>query len=84
MAIVFLRRVDGSEAENVVLRAFYSGVEEAPGDTAYRVAALPDLNGDGLLEIAVRSLSVESSGLQVYELTPDGQTAPILGVCCGV
>ena len=84
VALVFLRRVDGSEAENFVLRAFYPGVEEAPGDAAYRVAALADLNGDGRLEIAVRSFSAESSGLQVYELTPDGKPAPVLAVYCGV
>ena len=83
VAIVFLRRADGSSNENVVLDKHYPGLEEAPGTVAFRIAALADLNGDGRMEVVVDVFQYESSGALVYELQPDGAIQQVLFAYCG-
>lgn len=50
---------------------------------SYRVSAVADLNGDGVMEVVVDGIAWETSWIGVYELTTDG-FEPRIGAGCGV
>lgn len=58
--------------------------DEVPFIVSSRVAAVPDLDGDGAGEIALVSAYYEGSGIQIYDYTPGAGLEAVLGVGCGV
>ena len=84
VAILFVRRVDGSTVRNDLVIGMYPGLEEAPGADAYRVAAIADLNGDGEMEVAVRSFGYEATWTLVFAMDDAGVLRQVMERDCGV
>jgi hypothetical protein len=58
---------------------FYAQDFDAYGDAAF--SAIADLNGDGVMEVALRASYWEGSGVTVYALR-DGRLTAVLGGGC--
>lgn len=57
--------------------------DETGFPASFRVGAVADLNGDGVMEIVLDGLAWENDWVTVYEMTEDGFVARI-GAGCGV
>lgn len=84
VAILFVRRVDGSAERADLVIGMYPGLEEAPGSDAYRISAIADLNGDGVMEVVVRSFAYEATWTLVFALDEAGVLRQALALDCGV
>ena len=77
------RIVDGKPKAELVDGEFYP---EAKGDmppNKFEIAALLDLNGDGKIDIVLRSAYYEGDEISVYEYQPTG-AKKVLSVGCGL
>ena len=77
------RFVDGKPKAELVDGEFYP---EAKGDmppNKFEIAALLDLNGDGKIDIVLRSAYYEGDEISVYEYQPTG-AKKVLSVGCGL
>lgn len=60
-------------------------IEQSDHPISYRVGAIADLNGDGVMEVILSHLEIESSGTGVYEwIQATGQFAHRLRAGCGL
>ncbi|MBM4286483.1 MAG: hypothetical protein FJ128_14750 [Deltaproteobacteria bacterium] len=67
-SIVFLRKLVEGRVETHLVAGDIFAKKAAPLATEFRVGALLDLDGDGVLEILVNSRYYEGGGTQVYRL----------------
>jgi hypothetical protein len=77
------RFVDGKPKAELVDGEFYP---EAKGDmppNKFEIAALLDLNGDGKIDIVLRSAYYEGDEISIYEYQPTG-AKKVLSVGCGL
>ena len=73
----------GSDSEPMVIDQSVILPGESGSPRSYRVGAVADLNGDGLMEVVLDGVAWESSWLGVYEMTDDGFVRR-MGAGCGV
>ena len=82
-SIVILRRlVDGKVQTKLVAGEVYAKSDESVAPNVYNLAAVLDLNGDGKLEIIVRSSYYEGGETTIHRCEPD-KIEPVLSVECG-
>lgn len=86
-SLVFVRRVgEGGTATHVVRAEVIpdaaTGIDANYLGTA-RVTAVADLNGDGTMELVLRSEYYEGATTHVYEQQPDGAFVEVLSGGCG-
>lgn len=74
---------DGTVDDVMIASYVSSEPVDFPTPGRYTLAAVADLNGDGVMEVMVRDRFWESGGMQVFALT-DGRLAPVGGGGCGV
>ena len=83
-SFVALRRlVDGKVQTQVFSGEFYPKADENAAPSVHEVAGLLDLDGDGTLEILVRSTYYEGGGMTVWQLQK-GKLVKVLEIECGV
>lgn len=83
-SFVALRRlVDGKVQTQVFEGEFYPKADENAAPNVHEVAGLLDLDGDGALEILVRSTYYEGGGMTVWQLQK-GKLVKVLEIACGV
>jgi hypothetical protein len=73
----------GSDSEPMVIEESVIPAGETGYPASLRVAAVADLNGDGLMEVVISGVVWEGSGVSVFEKTVDGFVER-LGAGCGV
>ncbi len=81
--VMVARSVNGKMETKLVAGEFYP---EAKGETPpnkFEIAALLDLNGDGKIDIVLRSAYYEGDEISVYEYRPPG-AKKVLSVGCGL
>jgi hypothetical protein len=82
-SVVLLRRVtNGKVITQMIEGEFYPQAKEFNAPSAYRVAAVLDLNGDGALEVVIDGAYYEGAWMAVYVCTP-GQIKKVLSAGCG-
>lgn len=82
-SVVFLRKVVKGQVQTVILDGdFILKPVEFGAPLTFTVTGLLDLNGDGTLEIAVRSEYYEGAGTTIYEVTGT-QVKDVLSCGCG-
>jgi hypothetical protein len=82
-SIVILRRVTAGKVETKLLAGeLYSKTHPSNAPNIYKIAAVLDLNGDGKLEVIVRSFYYEGSETTIIRYEPD-KIEPVLSVECG-
>lgn len=74
---------DGSVVDELVFRYVSEDPVDFPTPGRATIAAIADLNGDGVMEVVVRSTFWESAGADVYALQ-DGRLERVAGNGCGV
>jgi hypothetical protein len=72
----------GSDSEPMVIDQSVIPPGETGNPRSFRVGAVADLNGDGLMEVVLHGGAWESSWVAVYEKTDDGFVRRI-GTGCG-
>lgn len=83
-SIITLRRIDGDRVKTLVVNGeVYPKGDENAAPNTYEVAAVLDLDGDGTLEILVRTAYYEGGGMEVYKLR-NGVLEQVLSIECGV
>lgn len=85
-SVILERRVVGGAVETVVLDwDLWDGTSDAVplAVERYQVAAVADLNGDGLLEVAVTVRFWESVATTVWATATDGRLGEVLSAACG-
>lgn len=85
-SVVLLRQlVDGEVATTVVAESVVpeSGDDATPYLLVSQVAAVADLNGDGVTELVVHGRHDEGSSTTVHQLDPRGGVEELLSVGCG-
>jgi hypothetical protein len=83
-SIVILRRlVAGKVQTQLVAGELYPKPDESVAPNVYQVAAVLDLNGDGKLEVIVRSFYYEGGQTTIYRCEPN-TIEEVLSVECGV
>lgn len=84
-SVVYARfpELDGSVRNDVVASYVLDAPDQFPTVGRYSLAAVADLNGDGVMEVAVRNRFWESAGIAVYEYR-DGTLELIASGGCGV
>ena len=83
---VFLRRVGPDEIVETVVIAYSVAVGEegaTPFVNVFRIAALVDANGDGVMELAVSGRYYEGSGMTLYDMGPGHAPQQALQGGCG-
>ena len=84
-SIVYARFVqpDGSVDDRIVWEHVVPDSPTSPAVGRASVAAVADLNGDGVMEVAIRSVFWEFAGIEIYEMNETG-LVPIMSGGCGV
>lgn len=82
-SVVLLRRIAGAEVDTVALfEDLHPAADtELPTMLIGGVSAIGDLNGDSMMEIAVKSRSFEGSNTDIYD-TAGGAPSKVLSVSC--
>lgn len=82
---VYLRTpsADGSVTDQLVVDYVLDDPANFPTVGRFTVAAIADLNGDGVMEVAIRNQFWESAGIAIMEFS-DGVLSDIGGGGCGV
>lgn len=82
---VYLRTpsADGSVSDQLVVDYVLGDPTDFPTVGRFTLAAVGDLNGDGVMEVAIRSQFWESAGVTIMEFS-DGVLSEIGGGGCGV
>jgi hypothetical protein len=83
-SILFVRQVVGGSVRSTLVAQHFVTAESVPYLERYRVAAIADLNGDGLMEVAVDSTYYEGHSTIVYDLGPNRNPSEVLRAGCGV
>ena len=88
-SVLFLRQVVDGEVRTTVVEDFYKDPgdpdeETSPYILVYRVSAVADLNGDGVMEVVVEEQYYEGGATVVRALQPDGSLDEVLAAGCGV
>ena len=82
-SFVMLRRVVGGKVKTeLVAGEFYPKAKKSNAPNEYEVAALLDLNGDGKIDIVVRSTYYEGDEVEIFETGKSG-VKKVLSVGCG-
>jgi hypothetical protein len=83
-SFVILRRVVAGQVQTqLVAGEFYTKATTFSAPNYYEISGVLDLNGDGKLEVVVRSGYYEGGATTIYEIT-QGKLKPVLAVDCGV
>ena len=83
-SFVALRRlVDDKVQTQLFTGEFYPKADENAAPSVHEVAGLLDLDGDGALEVLVRSTYYEGGGMTVWQLQK-GKLVKVLEIACGV
>jgi hypothetical protein len=84
-SIVYARfvRLDGSVDDQIVWEHLVPDSPTFPAVGRASVAAVADLNGDGVMEVAIRSVFWEYVGILIYEMNWAGLVG-VMGGGCGV
>lgn len=83
-SIITLRRLDGDKVKTSIVNGeVYPKSDEAAAPNTHEVAAVLDLDGDGTLEVLVRTTYYEGGGMEVYKLR-NGTLERVLEIECGV
>lgn len=77
------RIVEGKPKAELVDGEFYPAAKADAAPNRFEIAALLDLNGDGKIDIVVRSAYYEGDEISVYEYRPSG-AKKVLSVGCGL
>lgn len=81
---VLLRRVvNGKVRTQMIAGEFYPKAKQFVAPNEFEASAALDLNGDGKLEIVVRSAYYEGGAMMIYECKGD-RIIEVLSVACGV
>lgn len=82
-SFVAMRRVvDGKVRTQFVVGEVYPKSNMNGAMNSYEIGCLLDLNGDGVLEVIIRSAYYEGGGTEVWQLNKD-RLVHVLGVECG-
>lgn len=83
-SIVYARFVqpDGSIHDRIVWEHVVPDSPTFPAVGRASVAAVADLNGDGVMEVAIRSVFWEFTGIEIYEMNGTA-LVPIMSAGCG-
>ena len=82
-SLVILRRVvDGKVRTQLIQGEFYPKAKTFNAPNSYEVIAVLDLDGDGKLEVVVRSLYYEGGATSIYRCTP-AKVEELVTVACG-
>lgn len=82
-SVVLLRRIANGKVVTQMLEGeFYREAKEFNAPSAYRVAAVLDLNGDGVLEVVIDGAYYEGAWMAIYQCTPR-QIKKVLSAGCG-
>jgi hypothetical protein len=83
-SFVMLERVaDGKAKTELVDGEFYPEAKADSAPNKFEIAAVLDLNGDGKIDIAVRSAYYEGDEISIYENQASG-VKKVLSVGCGL
>ncbi|MCB1210641.1 MAG: hypothetical protein KDK97_15025 [Verrucomicrobiales bacterium] len=83
-SFVAMRRVVRGKVQTQIIGGeFYPKADENGAPNTYEVAGLLDLDGDGKLEVIIRTAYYEGGGTQVWQLSKD-KLVHVLSVDCGV
>jgi hypothetical protein len=83
-SLITLRRLDGDKVKTLIVNGeVYPKGDENAAPNTYEVAAVLDLDGDGTLEILIRTAYYEGGGMEVYKLRK-GVLEQVLRIDCGV
>jgi hypothetical protein len=82
---IYLRTpsADGSVTDRLVVEYVLGDPVDFPTVGRFTIAAVADLNGDGVMEVATRNQFWESAGITIWEFS-DGVLSEIGGGGCGV
>ncbi len=82
-SLVTLRSVTGNKVNTqLVTGEVYAKADLNAAPNTYEIAGLLDLNGDGILEVLIRSSYYEGGGMTVWQWQK-GRLAQVLSVECG-
>ena len=81
--VMIERVVDGKTKTELVDGEFYPEAKADSAPNRFEIAALLDLNGDGKIDIVLRSAYYEGDEISVYEYQPMG-VKKVLSVGCGL
>jgi hypothetical protein len=82
-SFVAMRRVVAGKVQTQIIGGeFYPKAEENGAPNTYEIAGLLDLDGDGKLEVILRTAYYEGGGTQIWQLRKD-QLVQVLAVECG-
>ena len=83
-SFVAMRRVVGGKVRTQIFGGeFYPDANENAAPNTYEVSGLLDLDGDGKLEVIIRTAYYEGGGTQVWQLSKDS-LKNVLSIECGV
>ena len=84
-SIAFLRRVVDGEVRTFVLDEHIVEPQEydSPYRVKYKIDAVADLNGDGVMEIVVGWYYYEGNGAEAFEVLGSADPVNVLGAGCG-
>lgn len=83
-SLVALRKLVNGKVETIILASeYHTKAEEFAAPYTFTLVATPDLNGDGTLEIVMKSAYYEGSGITVFSVTGT-EAKPVLEAFCGV
>jgi hypothetical protein len=83
-ALILARQiVDGRVATSLLHAQFHQGDEEFSAPDVYTLAAVADLNGDGVMEVVVRGRYYEGEWADVFEFK-GGRLETVLTCGCGL
>jgi len=74
--------VDGKVRTQLIEGEFYPKAKTFNAPNSYEVIAVLDLDGDGKMEVVVRSLYYEGGATSVYRCTPT-KVEELVTVACG-
>ena len=81
--VMIERAVERKAKTELVEGEFYPEARPDSAPNKFEIAALLDLNGDGKIDIVLRSIYYEGDEISVYETQPSG-TKKVLSVGCGL
>lgn len=83
-SFVAMRRVIGGKVRTQTIGGdFYPKANDNAAPDTFEVMAVLDLNGDGILEVIIKTSYYEGGGVQVWQLQKD-KLMPVLRINCGV
>ncbi|HWY40145.1 MAG TPA: VCBS repeat-containing protein [Chthoniobacterales bacterium] len=78
------RIIEGKTKTKLVDGEFYPEAKAESAPNRFEIAALLDLNGDGKIDVVVRSAYYEGDEITVYEYQSPGSVKKVLSVGCGL